>query len=101
MLHVYTSCVHDAEVIVSDINVSDINVREARRRLSSLLDRVERGEEVRITRNGKVVARLVPERPPLLDSQVLEDAERLRDRIRQAHGLRDNPVLTERDEARY
>jgi prevent-host-death family protein len=38
----------------------EINVKEARSRLSSLLNRVERGEEVIITRRGKKIARLVP-----------------------------------------
>jgi len=33
---------------------------EAKNRLSALLDLVEAGEEVTITRNGKAVARLVP-----------------------------------------
>lgn len=33
---------------------------EAKNRLSALLDQVEAGEEVTITRNGKPVARLVP-----------------------------------------
>ncbi len=32
---------------------------EAKTKLSELLDRVERGEEIEITRNGKPVARLV------------------------------------------
>ncbi|QOC21935.1 type II toxin-antitoxin system prevent-host-death family antitoxin [Wenzhouxiangella sp. AB-CW3] len=35
------------------------NVREARKRLSALLDQVERGESVVISRRGKPVARLV------------------------------------------
>ena len=38
----------------------EVNVREARQKLSRLLDEVERGGEVQITRHGKVVARLVP-----------------------------------------
>jgi prevent-host-death family protein len=33
---------------------------EAKTHLSSLLEQVERGEEVTITRHGKAVARLVP-----------------------------------------
>ena len=37
-----------------------IGAFEAKNTLGSLLDRVERGEEVTITRHGKVVARLVP-----------------------------------------
>lgn len=37
-----------------------VNVKEARKNLSSLLDKVERGEEITITRRGKKVAQLVP-----------------------------------------
>jgi prevent-host-death family protein len=36
------------------------NVHEAKTHLSKLLERVERGEEIEIARNGDVVARLVP-----------------------------------------
>jgi prevent-host-death family protein len=39
----------------------EIGAFEAKNTLGSLLDRVERGEEVVITRRGKRVARLVPE----------------------------------------
>ena len=37
---------------------------EAKNTLGSLLDRVENGEEVLITRHGKPVAKLVPSRDP-------------------------------------
>ena len=37
-----------------------INIREARRRLSELVEAARRGESITITRRGKVVARLVP-----------------------------------------
>lgn len=37
-----------------------VNVQEAKTRLSDLLARVERGEEVIIARSGSPVARLVP-----------------------------------------
>ena len=37
-----------------------VGVFEAKARLSELVDRAERGVETTITRNGKVVARLVP-----------------------------------------
>ena len=41
---------------------------EAKTRLSSLLDEVERGQEIVITKRGRPVARLVPiERPELRD----------------------------------
>ena len=39
-----------------------IGAYAAKSRLSELLDRVERGEQIVITRHGKAVARLVPER---------------------------------------
>lgn len=39
--------------------MSTTNVRDARKRLSALLDQVERGEHVVISRRGKPVAKLV------------------------------------------
>lgn len=41
-----------------------VNVHIAKSRLPELLDRVERGEEIAITRNGKCVAKLVPRPQP-------------------------------------
>jgi prevent-host-death family protein len=38
----------------------EIGAFEAKNKLSSLLERAERGEEIVITRRGKPVARLVP-----------------------------------------
>jgi prevent-host-death family protein len=38
----------------------EINAKEARSRLSALLDKVEQGSEITIVRRGKKVARLVP-----------------------------------------
>ena len=47
----------------------EVNVKEARSKLSILLDRVERGEEIIIKRRGKKVARLVsPKRENALPS---------------------------------
>jgi prevent-host-death family protein len=40
----------------------EVGTFEAKNKLSELLDLVERGEEVTITRHGKEVARLVPPR---------------------------------------
>ncbi|MGL4340241.1 MAG: type II toxin-antitoxin system Phd/YefM family antitoxin [Rhodoglobus sp.] len=39
---------------------SSVNVYEAKTQLSQLLNRVEGGEEIVISRNGRPVARLVP-----------------------------------------
>jgi prevent-host-death family protein len=38
----------------------DIGAYEAKTHFSALLDRVERGEEITITKHGRPVARLVP-----------------------------------------
>jgi prevent-host-death family protein len=40
--------------------MDEIGAFEAKNKLSALLERVERGEEILITRRGKPVARLVP-----------------------------------------
>jgi prevent-host-death family protein len=41
-----------------------IGAYDAKTRLSELLDRVERGEQIVITRHGKPIARLVPNSEP-------------------------------------
>lgn len=41
----------------------EVGAFEAKNRLGALLDRVERGEEILITRHGRAVARLVPVTP--------------------------------------
>jgi prevent-host-death family protein len=41
----------------------EIRASDVRKSLGQLLDRVEAGEEVAITRRGRVVARMVPPRP--------------------------------------
>ena len=54
--------------------MSEVALFEAKNRLSELIHRVEAGEEIAITRRGKVVARLVA---PAADEQ----AQRARDAI--------------------
>ena len=41
--------------------MESVGAYEAKTHLAQLLDRVARGEEIRITRHGRPVARLVPE----------------------------------------
>ncbi len=43
--------------------MNDVALFDAKNRLSELIHRVEAGEEIAITRRGKVVARLVPAVP--------------------------------------
>jgi len=44
-------------------NMKTASIREAQHGLRALLDRVERGEEVAVTRRGRIVARLLPPAP--------------------------------------
>jgi prevent-host-death family protein len=57
---------------------------EAKNTLGSLLDRVEQGEEIVITRHGRPVARLGPVATMIDRDAVTAALTRLRDR---AHGL--------------
>ena len=55
----------------------EIGVVEAKNRLSSLLDDIERGEEIVITRRGRPVAKLVPARLPVDHEQAKAAARRI------------------------
>ena len=58
----------------------EVGAFEAKNTLGSLLDRVEQGEEVVITRHGKPVARLVPNQDRLSREQARAAADRIRAR---------------------
>lgn len=47
--------------IMSDME--NVPARELQREIKAILDRVEKGESVQITRRGRPVARLVPTKP--------------------------------------
>ena len=59
--------------------MQEIGIFDAKNKLSELIDKVERGEEIVITRRGKAVARLVPAN---------SDSERKRQAREAAHDLR-------------
>ena len=62
--------------------MTEIGAFEAKNTLGTLLDRVEQGEEIVITRHGKPVARLVPNSPGIDRDQAQAAADRLRERAR-------------------
>jgi prevent-host-death family protein len=63
----------------------EVGAFEAKNKLGSLLDRVERGEEIVITRHGKPVARLVPNEESADRSRARAAFERIRERARLLH----------------
>lgn len=56
----------------------EIGAFEAKNKLGTLLDRVEHGEEIIITRHGKPVARLVPNATRIDKAQARAALERIR-----------------------
>ncbi len=76
----------------------EINVKEARGNLSSILDRVEKGEEIIITRRGKRVARISNiENIPI----PLQSLKQFRDKINITGKSLSQTVINQREEERY
>jgi len=75
----------------------EVNVKEARSNLSTLLDRVERGEEIIIKRRGKKVAQLVS---PDVNS-ALPSLKNFRSSIKISGDPLSKKVIDLRNEERY
>jgi prevent-host-death family protein len=75
--------------------MAEITAFEAKNRLGRLLDRVESGEEITITRHGEAVARLIP---------VARSADRLKEALEVfaevRHSLAKSKIKVSRAEAR-
>ncbi len=76
----------------------EVSAKEARRRLSDLLKRAERGEEVLLVRRGKKVARLVPARKV---EKTLPSLKEFRASIRMKGRPLSKAVIREREEERF
>ena len=63
-----------------------VGAYEAKTKLPELLDLVERGRQVVITRHARNVARLVPADEPRIDRSVFERIRALRSRLSLAKG---------------
>ena len=70
--------------------MKEVTTSEARATLSALLDAVELGEEIVITRKGKRIARLVPESRPRLS-----DIDRI---VQQSRQMREKVILQDLDD---
>ena len=78
--------------------MSEINVKEVRSNISSVLDRVEKGEEIIITRRGKRVARVskISE-----EYSPLKSLKQFRDQIRVKNKSLSETVKENRQRERY
>ena len=59
--------------------MTQVDALEATSKLGELLDQVEAGQEVAITRGGKVIAKLVPAMPAFDREQARAAAQRIRE----------------------
>ena len=66
--------------------MQEIGAFEAKNTLGALLDRVQKGEEIVITRHGKPVARLVPETGAKNRDAARAAAARIRARAKKQRG---------------
>jgi prevent-host-death family protein len=79
----------------------EIGAFEAKNTLGSLLDRVEHGEEIVITRHGKAVARLVPNTGGVDRAQARAALDRIRKRAKKLKaGFDWESLKAERDAGR-
>jgi prevent-host-death family protein len=82
--------------------MKEIGAFEAKNTLGALLDRVQRGEEIIITRHGKPVARLVPNSERIDRSQARATLQRIRDRALRLQSVKFDweSVKSDRDQGR-
>jgi prevent-host-death family protein len=73
------------------VHCKEIGAFEAKNTLGTLLDRVESGEEIVITRHGRAVARLVPNARSAAPDQVQAAFDRIRARARQLQKAKPEP----------
>ncbi|WP_288639469.1 type II toxin-antitoxin system prevent-host-death family antitoxin [Comamonas kerstersii] len=59
--------------------MQSVGIYEAKTRFSALIELVEQGEEVRITRHGKEVVRMLPvrRRPVITDEQIARELDQI------------------------
>ncbi len=74
-----------------------VNIKEARKNLSTLLNRVETGEEIVITRRGNIIAKLVPTK----QGGDLPSMKKFRSSIRSSDKSLSHVVVDSRKEERY
>lgn len=74
--------------------MTSVGIFEAKNRLSELVERAARGEEIVITRRGEQVARLMPPENRNAEAQARALAERIR-RSRAGHALGGAPSIRE------
>jgi prevent-host-death family protein len=79
--------------------VRTVQASEAKTHFLRLLDEVEQGRTIAVTRHGRLVARLVPEADPYQEN-ALRAVEQIRALRRQTRHISIEQLLADRDEGR-
>lgn len=77
----------------------EIPVTEVKAKLMSYLDEVERGASFRLTRHGRVIARIVPE-PEARRQESAQAVERIRAIRQRSKGMTISEILMAKEEGR-
>jgi len=68
---------------------------EAKQKLSEIVERASAGEQIGITRRGKLAAIVVPARPQTSLHEIFEDIEQIRKRAKLPKGLKAKDLIEE------
>jgi len=68
---------------------------EAKQKLSEIVERASAGEQIGITRRGKLAAIVVPARPQTSLHEIFEDIEQIRKRAKLPKGLKVKDLIEE------
>ena len=72
-----------------------VGLFQAKNRLSELVERAAQGEEIGITRRGKLAAVIVPARPKVSLREVFDNIERIRKRAKVPRGVSVDELIEE------
>lgn len=72
-----------------------VGLFEAKQKLSEIVERAAAGEQIGITRRGKLAAIVVPAQPKTSLQEIFEDIERIRKRAKLPKGLKVKDLIEE------
>jgi prevent-host-death family protein len=75
--------------------VRTMGLFEAKQKLSEIVERAAKGEQIGITRRGKLAAVLGPARPPANLDEILDEIEEIRKRVKRPKGFSVKSLIEE------
>lgn len=81
--------------MIYNYEMRKVGLFEAKQKLSELVDRASEGEQIGITRRGKLAALIVPARPEMSLREVFRDIENIRRRVKLPKGTTIKELIEE------